>query len=79
MEVIEISKRIFGVPDFVYYAVADGIFEIIKTFKSGIGKFFSLPNYNGQLFFVFCFGDFTADFWGNLKKGKYLQILQKML
>lgn len=51
MEVIEISKRLFGAPDFVYYAIADGIFEILKAFKSGIGKFFSSPNYYGQLFF----------------------------
>lgn len=50
MEVIDISKRIFGVPDFVYYAVADGIFEILKTVKSGIGKFFTLSERNGQLF-----------------------------
>ena len=50
MEVIDISKRIFGVPDFVYYAVADGIFEILKAVKSGIGKFFTLPERNGQLF-----------------------------
>ena len=50
MEVIEISKRLFGAPDFVYYAIADGIFEILKAFKSGIGKFFSSPNYYGQLF-----------------------------
>lgn len=50
MEVIEISKRLFGAPDFVYYAVADGISEILKAFKSGFDKFFSLPNYNGQLF-----------------------------
>lgn len=49
-EIIEKSKRLFGVSDFVYYAVADGVFEILKTAKSGIGKFFSLPKRNGQLF-----------------------------
>ncbi len=34
-EIIEVSKRLFGTPDFVYYAVADGIFEILKYVKSG--------------------------------------------
>ena len=48
-EIIEVSKRLFGVPSFVYYAVADGIFEILKLVKSGIDKFFSAPENNGQL------------------------------
>ena len=48
-EIIEVSKRLFGVPSFVYYAVADGIFEILKFVKSGIDKFFSAPENNGQL------------------------------
>ena len=50
-EIIEKSKRLFGNPDFVYYAVADGIFEILKVVKSGIGSFFTLPQHSGQLFF----------------------------
>ena len=50
-EIIEVSKRLFGVPDFIYYAVADGIFEVLKAVKSGIGRFFSLPQYDGQLSF----------------------------
>lgn len=50
-EIIEVSKRLFGVPDFIYYAVADGIFEILKAVKSGIGRFFSLPYNDGQLSF----------------------------
>ncbi|WP_432650563.1 hypothetical protein [Huintestinicola sp.] len=48
-EIIEVSKRLFGVPNFLYYAVADGIFEILKTVKSGIHRFFSLPESSGQL------------------------------
>lgn len=48
-EIIEVSKRLFGAPDFIYYAVADGIFEILKFVKSGLDRFFSLPKYNGQL------------------------------
>lgn len=48
-EIIEVSKRLFGVPSFVYYAVADGIFEILKLVKSGIDKFFSAQKSDGQL------------------------------
>ena len=36
-EIIEVSKRLFGVPNFIYYAVADGIFEILKAVKTDIG------------------------------------------
>lgn len=50
-EIIEVSKRLFGVPNFIYYAVADGIFEILKAVKSGIVRFFSLPQNDGQLSF----------------------------
>lgn len=50
-EIIEVSKRLFGVPNFVYYAVADGIFEILKAVKTGISRFFSLPKNDGQLSF----------------------------
>ena len=48
-EIIEVSKRLFGVPSFVYYAVADSIFEILKLVKSGIDKFFSAQKSDGQL------------------------------
>ena len=48
-EIVRVSKRLFGIPDFIYYAVSDGIFEILKAVKSGIGRFFSLPVCNGQL------------------------------
>lgn len=49
-EIIKKSKRLFGIPDFIYYAVSDGIFEILKTVKSGIDRFFALPQRGGQLF-----------------------------
>lgn len=48
-EIIEVSKRLFGVPDFIYYAVADGIFQILKVVKCGIGRFFTLPACVAQL------------------------------
>ena len=50
-EFIEVSKRLFGVPNFIYYAVADGVFEILKVVKSGIGRYFSLTQNDGQLSF----------------------------
>ena len=34
-----LSKRLFGVPTFFNYAMADGIFELLKTTRSGIIKF----------------------------------------
>ncbi len=48
-EIIEVSKRLFHAPKFKYYAIADGIFEILKFVKSGIGRFFSKPPVNDQL------------------------------
>ena len=53
-EIIEVFKRLFSVPNFVYYAVADGIFEILKTVRSGIKRFFSLPDNDGQLSLFSC-------------------------
>lgn len=70
-EIIEKSKRLFGNPDFVYYTIADGVFEILTTFKSGIGRFFALPQQGGQLF-LFSVSEMSrlnfGGFWGNLKK-----------
>jgi hypothetical protein len=34
-----LSKRLFGVPTFFNYAMADGIFELLKTAKFGIIMF----------------------------------------
>ena len=36
MEVICISKRIYGVPKFVFYAIADGLFAVFARGKQGI-------------------------------------------
>ena len=35
-EVIHVSKRIYGTPEFVYYAIADGLFEIFAKLRQGI-------------------------------------------
>lgn len=53
-EIIEVSKRLFGTPDFVYYAVADGIYEILKYVRTGIGRFFAVSKSDGQLCFFSC-------------------------
>ncbi len=38
-KVFILSKRFFGVPTFFNYAMADGIFELLKPAKTGIEKF----------------------------------------
>lgn len=53
-EIIEVSKRLFGAPDFIYYSVSDGIYEVLKTVRTGLCRFFAIPEYNGQLCFFSC-------------------------
>ena len=36
--VFKASKRIFGIPDFRYYAIADGIKELLNHYNKGILK-----------------------------------------
>jgi len=36
--VLKASKRIFGIPDFRYYAIADGIRELLNRYDRGILK-----------------------------------------
>ena len=36
--VLKASKRIFGIPDFRYYAIADGIRELLNRYNRGILK-----------------------------------------
>jgi hypothetical protein len=36
--VLKASKRIFGIPDFRYYAIADGIRELLNRYNRGIVK-----------------------------------------
>lgn len=38
-EIIECSKRIYGKPKFIYYALCDGIFNILKKTREGISSF----------------------------------------
>lgn len=41
MEIIECSKRIYGKSKFIYYALGDGIFNILKKTRNGIASFLS--------------------------------------
>jgi len=36
LEIIAISKRIYGVPNFLFYAIADGLFAVFARCKQGI-------------------------------------------
>ncbi len=49
MEIIYISKRIYGTPKFVYYAIADGLKAIFKKSKEGIGSFLKIPPKSMQI------------------------------
>lgn len=49
-KVFILSKRFFGVPTFFNYAMADGIYELLKTTKSGIIKFKGKTGINYQDF-----------------------------
>lgn len=50
--VLKASRRIFGIPDFRYYALADGIRELLKRNDKGPLRFLShkMPQYQFSLF-----------------------------
>jgi len=51
--ILKSAKRVFGIPDFKYYALGDGISNIFNHFP---GKLFDLPRNKAdpQLSFIFC-------------------------
>jgi hypothetical protein len=49
MELIEISKRIYGVPRFRFYAVADGMFSVFARSKQGISHMMAKKRRSGQM------------------------------
>jgi hypothetical protein len=51
LEVIEASKRLYGLSKFTYYAIADGLLEIFSKLYSGIASFFARPPRSNQLSF----------------------------
>jgi hypothetical protein len=48
-EVIEASKRLYGLSKFTFYAIADGLFEILSKLYTGISSFFDRPPRSNQL------------------------------
>ena len=52
MELINISKRIYSVPKFVFYAIADGLFTVLAKCKQGISDMLQKPPKTTQLSFV---------------------------
>jgi len=43
--ILKVSKRIYEIPEFDYYALVDGIYTILKKAKFGIEKFIPKPLY----------------------------------
>ena len=54
LEVIAISKRIYGIPKFQFYAIADGLFSIFAKCKQGIADLLRKPPKSKQLSFFPC-------------------------
>ena len=52
MELIQISKRIYDIPRFKFYAIADGIFEIFAKCKKGIAFLLRKQFWDGQYSFL---------------------------
>ena len=49
MELIYLSKRIYGIPKFRFYAIADGIYSLFANGKQGISHFLVKKRRCGQL------------------------------
>ncbi len=54
LEIIEASKRLYGLSKFTFYAIADGLFEIFGKLYSGIGAFFRRTPPSDQPCFFGC-------------------------
>jgi hypothetical protein len=48
-EIIEASKRLYGLSKFTFYSIADGLFEIFSKSYTGIKAFFKPPPWSNQL------------------------------
>lgn len=51
LEIIEASKRLYGLSKFTFYAIADGLYEIFSKLYSGIDSFFRRKPPSNQLCF----------------------------
>jgi len=48
-EIVEASKRLYGLSKFTFYAIADGLYEIFSKLYTGIFSFFKKPPLSNQL------------------------------
>jgi hypothetical protein len=48
-EIIEASKRLYGLSRFTFYAISDGLYEIFSKIYTGISSFFTKPSRSNQL------------------------------
>ena len=48
-QIIEASKRLYGLSKFTFYAIAYGLFEILSKLHTGVSGFFDKPSYSNQL------------------------------
>lgn len=49
MQIIALSKRIYGANKFVFYAIADGLFDILSKCKQGIADMLRIKPKSMQL------------------------------
>jgi hypothetical protein len=49
LEIIEASKRLYGLSKFTFYAISDGLFEIFSKLYTGVSSFFAKPPPSNQL------------------------------
>ena len=49
LEIIEASKRLYGLSGFTFYAIADGLREIFSKLYTGISRFYRKPPRSNQL------------------------------
>jgi len=56
-EVIEASKRLYGLSKFTFYAISDGLAEIFSKLYSGVSALFKPKPRSNQLCFRGCGGN----------------------
>ncbi|GHV40062.1 hypothetical protein FACS1894187_20600 [Synergistales bacterium] len=54
LEVIEVSKHLYGLSKFTFYAITDGLAEIFGELYTGISSFFDKPPRSNQLLLWRC-------------------------
>ena len=50
LEIIEASKRLYGLAKFTFYAISDGLFDIFSKCYTGIAAFFQRQQRSKQLY-----------------------------